>query len=77
MELKRFTDLIAALDKMAGGLKAIVSLPNAEREAVRLTRYETRRFVDPRASLSGKNVLSKNRICTHSCSGERHWRIRP
>jgi len=35
MRLKLFTDLIDALGKVAGGLKAIVNLPKAERETVR------------------------------------------
>ncbi len=41
MELKLFTDLIDALGKVAGGLKAIVNLPKAEREAMRRTLNET------------------------------------
>ncbi len=41
MELKLFTDLIDALCKVAGGLKAIVNLPNAERETMRV-RGQTR-----------------------------------
>jgi len=35
MRLKLFTDLSDALGKVAGGLKAIVNLPKAERETVR------------------------------------------
>ena len=35
MERKLFTDLIEALGKVAGGLKAIVNLPKVEREAMR------------------------------------------
>lgn len=46
MELKLFTDLIDALGKVAGGLKAIVNLPKAEREAMRRTLDETYRLVD-------------------------------
>lgn len=34
MELKLFTDLIDALGKLAGGLRAIVNLPKAERDAM-------------------------------------------
>lgn len=45
MELKLFTDLINALSKVAGGLKAIVNLPKAEREAMRQTLDETYRLV--------------------------------
>ena len=46
MELKYFTDLIDALGKVAGGLKAIVNLPKAEREAMRQTLHETYRLID-------------------------------
>lgn len=46
MELKLFTDLIDALGKVAGGLKAIVNLPNAERETIRRTLDETYRLID-------------------------------
>lgn len=46
MELKLFTDLIDALDKVAGGLKAIVNLPKAERETIRRTLDETYRLID-------------------------------
>lgn len=46
IELKFFTDLIDALGKVAGGLKAIVSLPKAEREAMRQTLDETYRLID-------------------------------
>ena len=41
MELELFTDLIDALVKVAGGLKAIVNLPKAEREAMRRILDET------------------------------------
>ncbi|TPW12916.1 MAG: hypothetical protein FD130_1666, partial [Halothiobacillaceae bacterium] len=41
MELKLFTDLIDAIGKVAGGLKAIVNLPKAERETMRQTLDET------------------------------------
>lgn len=46
MELKLFTDLIDALGKVAGGLKAIVNLPKAERETIRRTLDETYRLID-------------------------------
>ena len=46
MELKLFTDLIDALGKVAGGLKAIVNLAKAEREAMRRTLDETYHLVD-------------------------------
>lgn len=46
MELKLVTDLIDALAKVAGGLKAIVNLAKAEREAMRRTLDETYRLVD-------------------------------
>ncbi|MBI1926548.1 hypothetical protein HYR99_20180 [Candidatus Poribacteria bacterium] len=46
MELKLITDLIDALGKVAGGLKAIVNLPKAEREAMRKTLDETYRLID-------------------------------
>ena len=46
MQLKLFTDLIDALGKVAGGLKAIVNLPKAEREAMRRTLDETYRLID-------------------------------
>jgi hypothetical protein len=41
MELKLFTNLIDAIGKVAGGLKSIVSLPKAEREAMRRALDET------------------------------------
>lgn len=46
MELKLFTDLIDAIGKVAGGLKAIVNLPKAERETICRTLDETYRFID-------------------------------
>ena len=46
MELKLFTDVIDALGKVAGGLKGIVNLPKAEREAIRQTLDETYRLID-------------------------------
>lgn len=46
MELKLFTDLIDALGKVGGGLRAIVNLPKAEREAMRRTLDETYSLID-------------------------------
>lgn len=46
MELKLFTDLIAALSKVAGGLKAFVNLPRTERETMRKTLDVTYRLID-------------------------------
>ncbi len=46
MTLTLFTDLIDALGKVAAGLKAIVNLPKAEREAMRQTLDETYRLID-------------------------------
>ena len=46
MEPKLFTDLIHALGKIAGGLKASVNLLKAEREAMRRTLDETYRLID-------------------------------
>lgn len=46
MEFKLFTDLIDALGKVVGGLKALVNLPKAEREAMRRTLDETYRLID-------------------------------
>jgi len=46
MDLKLFTDLIAALGKVAGGLKAIANLPKAEWETMRHTLDETYRLID-------------------------------
>jgi hypothetical protein len=46
MEFKFFTDLIDALGKVAGGLKAIVNMPKAERETMRRTLDETYRLID-------------------------------
>ena len=46
MEFKLFTDLIDALGKVAGGLKAIVNLPKAERVAMHRTLDETYRLID-------------------------------
>lgn len=46
MEHRFFTDLIDALGKVAGGLRAIVNLPKAEREAMRQTLDETYRLID-------------------------------
>jgi hypothetical protein len=45
MELKLFTDLIDALGKVASGLKAMVNLSKAEREAMRRTVDETYRLM--------------------------------
>jgi hypothetical protein len=46
MDIKLFTDLIDALNKVADGLKAIVNLPKAERETIRQTLDETYRLID-------------------------------
>jgi hypothetical protein len=46
MELKLFTDLIDALGKVAAGVRAIASLPKAEREKIRQTLDETYRLID-------------------------------
>ena len=46
MKLKLFTNLIDALGKVAGGLKAIVNLPKAVREAMRRTLDEIYRLID-------------------------------
>jgi hypothetical protein len=46
MEIKLFTDLIDPLGKVAGGLKAIVDLPKAERETIRRRLDETYRLID-------------------------------
>lgn len=46
MEFKLFTDLIQALGKVAGGLKAIVNLPRVERDTMRRTLDETYRLID-------------------------------
>lgn len=46
MELKLFTDLIDALGKVAGGLKALVQFPKTEREKMRNTLDETYRLID-------------------------------
>lgn len=46
MQLKLFSDLIDALGKVAGGLKAMANLPKAEREAIRRTPDETYRLID-------------------------------
>ena len=46
MGLRLFTNLIDALGKVAGGLKAIVNLPKAERETMRQTLDETYRLID-------------------------------
>ncbi len=46
MELIPFTDLIAALGKVAIALKAIVYLPKAERKKYRQTMDETDRLID-------------------------------
>jgi len=46
MELKLFTELIDALGKVAGWLKAIVNLPKAQRETKRRTLDETYRLMD-------------------------------
>lgn len=46
MELKLFSDLIDALGKVVGGLKAVANMPKAEREAIRRTLDETYRLVD-------------------------------
>jgi hypothetical protein len=41
-----FTDLIDALGKVAGGLKAVVNLPKAQRETIRQTLDENYRLID-------------------------------
>jgi hypothetical protein len=46
MKLSLFTDLIDALGKVAGGLKAIVNLPKAEREVMHQTLDGTYRLID-------------------------------
>lgn len=46
METRFSTDLIDALGKVAGGLKAIVNLPKTERETIRRTLDETYRLID-------------------------------
>jgi hypothetical protein len=46
MDFKFFTDLIDALGKVAGGLKALVQLPKTERETIRRTLDETYRLID-------------------------------
>ena len=46
MKIKLFTNLIDALGKVAGGLKALVNLPKAERETMRQTLDETNRLID-------------------------------
>lgn len=51
MEIKLFTDLIDALGKVAGGLKAIGNLPKAERETMRKTLDETYRLIDTTLNL--------------------------
>jgi hypothetical protein len=43
---KLFTNLVDALGKVAGGLKAIVNLPEAERETMRQSLDETYRLID-------------------------------
>lgn len=44
--LKFFSDLIDALGKVAGGLKAIANMPKAERDAIRRALDETFRLID-------------------------------
>lgn len=46
MEIRLFSDMIDALGKVSGGLKAIVNLPKARREAIHLTLGETYRLID-------------------------------
>jgi hypothetical protein len=46
MELKLLTDVIDALGEVAGGLKAIVNLPKAERKAMRQPLDEAYRLLD-------------------------------
>jgi hypothetical protein len=46
MDLKLFTDLIDALGKVVGELKAIVNLPKATRETIRQTLDETYSLID-------------------------------
>jgi hypothetical protein len=46
MEIKLFTDLIDALGKVVGGLKAILDLSTTEREKIRKTLEETYRLID-------------------------------
>lgn len=46
MEFKIFTNLIDALGKVLGGIKAVANLPKAEREKYRSTMDETYRLID-------------------------------
>lgn len=46
MDFKLFTDLINVLCKVADWLKAIVKLPQAERETMRQTLDETYRLIN-------------------------------
>ncbi len=66
MEFKLFTDLIDALGKAAGGLKAIVNLPKAEREAMRRTLDEAYRLIDTTLNMV---VILLGDILTHAADG--------
>jgi hypothetical protein len=46
MPIKVFSDLIDTLGKVADGVKAVVSLPKAERETIHRTLDETYRLID-------------------------------
>jgi hypothetical protein len=64
MELKLFTDLIDALGKVAGGLKAIINLPKVEREAMRKTLDETYRLIDTTLNMVIRPVGQRQRMDT-------------
>lgn len=59
MELKLFTDLIDALGKVAGGLRAIVSLPKADGETMRYTLDETCHLVDTAVILERQEFIKQ------------------
>lgn len=63
MELKLFTDLIDALGKVFGGLKAVVNLPKAERETLRRTLEKTHRLIDTTLNMV---VIRRGDILLHA-----------
>ena len=71
MELKLFTDLIDALGKVAGGLKALVNLPKAERETMRRTLDETYRLIDTALNMVTIRVRVRRKDARNHCLNER------
>ena len=62
MKFQFFADLIDALGKVAGDLKAIVNLPKTERETIRRTLDEIYRLI---AATLNMVINSADRLTSH------------